>query len=73
MKYDEDDYVRETGHVFSWTASNVMFPTKDEEKEGQIVRRRGPLTSPCADTFADGRSLRLLTRHCAFWHHTPNG
>ena len=52
----EDGYVCELGHVFSFVVSRVMFPIREEEKEGQMIRQYTTSEKHCNDCHQkDGR------------------
>jgi hypothetical protein len=60
MEY-EDEYSCDVGHVFSLLVPCVMFPTRDEEKEGQIMRRYTSLGKHCTDRSHQRSRLVAVT------------
>jgi len=59
MEY-EDEHSCEFGHVFSLIVPWFMFPTRDEEEEGQIMRQYTALSKHCTDQVREDERSRLI-------------
>jgi hypothetical protein len=56
----ESDFVCRSGHVLSIVGLYVMFPTSEEEKDGQIIRPHVAFIVDCTDALPDGKRLRVV-------------